>query len=314
MNDLSEPLTAWERRVFERLAKDAFTEHRSARRWRIFFKLLWFGAIFWMLLLTSPTEWFTNIKESRSHTAVVSIKGIIMEAAEASAENIIPALQHAFEDKSAKGIILQINSPGGSPVQAGYVYDEIVRLRKQNPDKKIYAVVNDVCLSGGYYIASAADEIYVDKASLVGSIGVLLNGFGFVDTLKKLGVERRLLTAGKHKGILDPFSAINLEDQKFVQKTLEVVHKQFIKSVEEGRGKRLKGSEEVFSGLFWTGEQAIELGLADGLGSPESVAREQIGEKKLVEYMTHPNWYENFAKRMGMTFTQTLESSWKNLF
>lgn len=304
-----EPLTAWERKAFEKLSKDIIHEHRSTRRWRAFFRMLSFAALFWLLLIISPQNWFTpeTITESRSHTAVVTIKGIIMDTSDASAENIIPSLQNAFKDKNTKGILLNINSPGGSPVQAGYIYDEIIRLKKLYPNTKVYAVVTDMGLSGGYYIAAAADEIYVDKASLVGSIGVLMNGFGFVDTLKKLGIERRLITAGENKGIFDPFSPVKPQDQQFIQKTLNVVHQQFIKCVKEGRGERLKPSPDTFSGLFWTGEQAIELGLADKLGSPEYVAREVIGEKRIVEFMPKREWIERFAEQLGASTGQALQ-------
>jgi len=219
---------------------------------------------------------------------------------------LVSGLRRAFKDKNTAGVILRINSPGGSPVQSGYVYDEIKRLRKKYPDIKLYAVVTDICASGGYYIASAADEIYADKASIVGSIGVLMDGFGFVDTMKKVGVERRLLTAGKHKGILDPFSPLKPSEVKHVQRLLDSIHQQFIDAVKAGRGDRLADDPQLFSGLFWNGEEGLKLGLVDGLGSSSYVAREIIGEEKVVDYTARPNYFDRFAERIGATMANVL--------
>jgi len=288
----------WERGVLNRLAFASLNEQRRSRRWGIFFKALAFIYI-GALLFYMPLQWSTKTISSGKHTALIDIEGAIAVNTEANADTIVTGLRAAFKHKNTKAVILRINSPGGSPVQAGYVYDEIRRLRKKHQDIKLYAVISDVCASGGYYIAAAADEIYADKASLVGSIGVLMNGFGFVDALEKLGVERRLLTAGEHKGILDPFSPVKKEELKHVQGMLDGVHKQFITVVKEGRGDRLKDSPEIFSGLFWNGEEGVELGLVDGLGSSGYVAREIIGVEKIVDFTVRENFYDRFADRIG---------------
>jgi protease-4 len=260
--------------------------------------LIWIGliaALVWALV-TQP-----SVPKSTSHvthTAMVSIKGEIAEKGESSAENILPAMRSALDDSGSKALVLLINSPGGSPVQAGLINDEIRRLRKKH-GKPIYAVVEDTCASAAYYIASAADKIYVDKASIVGSIGVLMDGFGFVDTLDKLGVERRLMTAGANKGFLDPFSPQTDEQRKFAQVMLDQIHQQFINVVKQGRGDRLKENAEMFSGLFWTGEQSLQLGLADAYGSLDSVARDVVKAEEVVDYSTKDNIAERVAKRFG---------------
>jgi protease-4 len=233
------------------------------------------------------------------HTAVVDIKGVIAHDAKASAENVIKGIRNAFKHKNTKGVILRINSPGGSPVQAGYINDELVRLKKKYPKIKVYAVVTDICASGGYYIAVAADQIYVDKASIVGSIGVLMNGFGYVDVLEKIGVERRLMTSGEHKALMDPFSPQKEFDRSHMQSMLDRIHKQFIDTVKQGRGKRLKQDDKIFSGLFWTGEESISLGLADGVGSSSYVAREIVGAEKMIDFTKSEDMFELFAKKMG---------------
>jgi protease-4 len=233
------------------------------------------------------------------HTAVVEIDGIIGPDQKASADNVIEGLRDAFEHKKTKGVIVRINSPGGSPVQSGYIYDEIRRLRKEHEDIPVYAVVTDLCASGGYYVASAADEIYVDRASLVGSIGVLLNGFGFTGTMEKLGVERRLLTAGEHKGLFDPFSPVEESEVEHLERILEQLHDQFIERVREGRGDRLNGGEELFSGLIWSGERSVELGLADGIGSASYVAREIVEAEKLVDFTRKEDLMQRLAERLG---------------
>ena len=252
------------------------------------------------------------------HTAVVNIDGVIADDTKASADNVIKGIRSAFKHKNTKALILRINSPGGSPVQAGYINDEIVRLKKKYPNIKVYAVVTDICASGGYYIAVAADQIYVDKASIVGSIGVLMNGFGYVDTMDKLGVERRLLTAGEHKALMDPFSPQKEFDRSHMQAMLDQIHRQFIETVKQGRGKRLKQDEKIFSGLFWTGEQSISLGLADGLGSSSYVAREIVGAENMVNFTKKEDMFELFAKKMGTGAASALSGAvglgkWMNL-
>lgn len=290
--------TAWERDVLNRLVFAALDEQRRARRWSIFFKGLMFLYLFALLALLMPDEWGGSAKLGR-HTALVEVKGIIADGTEASADNIITGLRKAFEDKHTAGVILRINSPGGSPVQSGYVYEEIKRLRAKYPEIRLYAVVSDMCASGGYYIAAAADSIYANKASVVGSIGVLMNGFGFVDAMDKLGVERRLLTAGEHKGFLDPFSPSRPEDVAHIKTILNDIHTQFITAVKEGRGQRLKDDPLVFSGLVWTGEQGVELGLVDGLASASQVAREVIGAENIVDFTPRSHYFEKLAANLG---------------
>lgn len=300
----------WQADVINRLAFAAVNEQRRSRRWSIFFKGLLFAYFLFILIMAYlPNEPGTSkLGRAGSHTALVEVQGVIAAGADASADNIIRGLRDAFKEKNAKAIILRINSPGGSPVQAGYVYDEIKRLRKKYKNKKIYAVVTDVCASGGYYIAAATDEIYADKASIVGSIGVLMNGFGFTKAMDKLGIERRLYTAGKSKGFLDPFSEPKKEDEKHIKGLLNTIHQQFISVVKEGRGKRLKDNEKIFTGLIWTGEESVELGLTDGLGSSSFVAREIIEAEKIIDYTPRPNYLDRFADRLGVAMTKILES------
>ena len=287
----------WEREAIEKLLLADVRERRAARRWRIVRSLLWmllFGALIWLLFSDAlPTS-----TPATPHTAMVAIKGEIADEAEASAEFVLPALRSAMEDKGAQALVLLINSPGGSPVQAGLIHDEVRRLRALH-DKPVYAVVEESCASAAYYIAAAADRIYVDKASLVGSIGVLIDGFGAVGALEKLGVERRLLTAGENKGFLDPFSPQSEAHRAHAQRMLDQIHQQFIDVVRQGRGERLKETPDMFSGLFWTGEQAVQLGLADQLGSLDMVAREVVKAEKLVDYTNTQNFAERFAKRLG---------------
>jgi len=290
----------WERELLEKLATASIKEQRRARRWGIFFKLLTFAYLVTVLILWLPDNLSdAAIKSAKEHTAVIEIKGVIADDSEASADNVVTALRSAYEDKKTKGVILRINSPGGSAVQAGYINDEIRRLKEKHPKIPVYAVVTDMAASGGYYIAVAADEIYVDKASIVGSIGVLMSTFGFERSMEKLGVERRLLTAGEHKGILDPFSPMKSEEKQHIQNMLDQVHQQFIQAVRDGRGDRLKESSDIFSGLFWSGEESIKVGLADGLGSSSYVARELIGAETLVDYTRSEDLLERFAKRIG---------------
>lgn len=296
----------WQEEVLTRLAFGALEEQRRARRWGIFFKLLlllYLSALLWVLYM--PAQDGAALAGGR-HTALVDIDGTIAANTDASAEHVIAGLRRAFAAHNAAGIILRINSPGGSPVQAGYINDEIRRLRAAHPDKPVYAVISDMCASGGYYVAVAADAIYANKASLVGSIGVLMNGFGFTGAMDKLGIERRLYTAGAHKGFLDPFSPVQPEDVTHVRQMLEAIHQQFIDVVKQGRGDRLKGGKELFSGLVWTGERARELGLVDALGSPGYVAREVIGAEHIVDYTPQPNYLEQLTDRLGVSFAGAL--------
>jgi protease-4 len=299
MSEIDKPAPAnWEREVLEKLAMSAIQEQRRSRHWSILFKTLGFLYLFIVLFLAAG--WFggDGVAIPKEHTALVDLQGVIASD-EASADTIISSLQGAFDDKKTKGVILRINSPGGSPVQAGQIYDEIKRLRAKHPKTPLYAVVDDICASGGYYVAAGADKIFVDKASIVGSIGVLMDGFGFTQTMEKLGVERRLLTAGENKGFLDPFSPVDPEQQVFAKQMLEEIHGQFIAVVREGRGKRLKETPEMFSGLVWSGEKSIELGLADDLGSIESVARDVIKAEDIVDYTQQDSIVDRIAGRLG---------------
>jgi protease-4 len=300
---------SWEKRVLEKLALSSLEEQRRARRWGIFFKSLTF--IYLSILLFYWLGWSSqsDMSISGKHTALVDLRGVISPDTIGSAENINAGLQHAFKDKKTQGVILRINSPGGSPVQSGYINDEIRRLRAEYPDIPLYAVVEDICASGGYYIASAADKIFVDKASMVGSIGVLMNGFGFTGVMEKLGIERRLLTAGENKAFLDPFSPTNIEQEKYARKMLGEIHRQFIEVVRQGRGQRLKEDPEIFSGIMWTGEKSVELGLADAMGSADYVAREVIKAEHIVDYTTREGFAERFAKRLGGVTAEALIGS-----
>ena len=294
----------WERGVLERLALATLDEQRRARRWGIFFKLF-FAAYLVVVLVMLVGERGSKSLASR-YTALVELEGAISADTQASADNVITGLRAAFEGKNTVGVVIRANSPGGSPVQAGYIYDEIVRLREKHPKIPVYAVITDVCASGCYYAVAAADKIYADKASVVGSIGVLMNGFGFVEGMKKLGIERRLLTAGEHKGILDPFSALKPEDRAHAQKLLNRIHQQFIDRVREGRGEALKESKDMFSGLFWTGEDALSMGLVDEIGSASYVAREVIGAEEIVDFSQRENVFDRFAKRFGMAMAEKI--------
>ena len=299
---MSEPTPNWEREVLEKLALSAIQEQRRSRHWSILFKTLGFLYLFIVLFLVAG--WFgsdgVSIKE---HTALVDLQGEIASD-KASADTVIASLQSAFDDKKTKGVVLRINSPGGSPVQAGQIHDEIKRLRALHPDIPLYVVVDDICASGGYYVAVAADKIFVDKASIVGSIGVLMDGFGFTQTMQKLGVERRLLTAGVNKGFLDPFSPVDPKQEAYAKQMLEEIHGQFINVVKSGRGNRLKETPEMFSGLVWSGEKSIQLGLADGFGSVGSVARDVIKAKDVVDYTQHEGLAERLIGRLGVTMAK----------
>ncbi|MES1982586.1 MAG: S49 family peptidase [Pseudomonadota bacterium] len=296
---MSEPNSNWERSVLEKLAMSAIQEQRRARRWSIFFKILGFGYLFITLALFMGWVGGKSEKLGGKHTALVELSGVISSDGAASADNVIAGLQEAFKDKHTQGVIMRINSPGGSPVQSGYINDEIRRLRIKYPAIPLYVVVEDMCASGGYYVAAAADKIFVNKASLVGSIGVLMDGFGFTGTMEKLGVERRLLTAGENKGFMDPFSPRNPAHEAFTKTMLAEIHQQFIDVVRQGRGKRLKENPDIFSGLFWSGQKSIELGLADEMGSVESVARDVIKAEDIVDYTTHEGIADRLAKKLG---------------
>lgn len=349
----------WEFDILNRLAFATLNEQRRARRWGIFFKLLLFIYLITFLFLLNPkwSQFMGDLEGEVSdseYTALIELQGVIASDTEANATTIISGLRRAFKDENAKGIILRINSPGGSPVQAGQINDEIKRLREKHPEKPLYVVVTDLCASGGYYIAAAADKIYADKASLVGSIGVLMNGFGFVEALEKLGIERRLMTAGEYKGALDPFSPMQEEVVAHIQKLLDGIHAQFINVVKEGRKRSFRFSPEqlttaeseeneedeavkdekkdkkeadkdkqvqekliaekdkllenelLFSGMIWTGEEAVKLGLVDELASASHVAREVVGAEKLKDFTPKPNYLDRFAERLGSTAADTL--------
>lgn len=289
---------AWQHDLINRLAFASLVEQRRARRWGVFFK---FGVLLYLVAVTIiyiPISLFQAPKPDK-HTALIDVRGIISDQTDASADRVVSGLRKAFKDKNTAGVIVRINSPGGSPVQAGYINDEILRLRKEHPKIPLYAVITDICASGGYYVAAAADRIYASKSSMVGSIGVLMNGFGFVGAMEKLGVERRLLTAGEHKGLLDPFSPTNPEEVSHVQKLLDQIHAQFVDVVKRGRGDKLKNETNLFSGLIWTGEEGISLGLVDALGSSSYVAREVIGAEDIVDFTATRSYLEMLAERFG---------------
>lgn len=297
----------WERDALKQIGFELLREQRRARRWNIFFRLFFLLYLVALLLFAVPSCQIGKKSAVGSHTALVKIDGVIAEGSPASAEQIVDGLRTAFEAPGVAGIILQINSPGGSPVQAGIVNDEIKRLRELHPDIPLYAVVGDVCASGAYYVAVAAEQIFVDKASMVGSIGVLIDSFGFTGTMEKLGVERRLYTAGESKGFLDPFSPEQPREIAHVRKLLDEVHGQFIRVVQEGRGDRLADDPRLFSGLVWSGEQSIALGLADATGSVHSVARDVIGAENLVDYTPQQGLFARLANQLGASLAQQLE-------
>ncbi len=299
---------SWERDVMQRFVFESLREQRRARRWGIFFKLA-FGAYLLVLLLMSlPTGEMASFFGAGRVTAVVNVDGLIADGLPASADNVIAGLRAAFEHAATQGVIVRINSPGGSPVQAGYINDEIYRLKAKYPDTPVYAVIRDICASGGYYIAAAADEIYADKASIVGSIGVRMDGFGFVEALDKLGIERRLLTAGEHKGFLDPFSPLNDTEVAHVSGLLGEIHQQFVNTVKKGRKDRLKPTPELYSGLVWTGEKSLEIGLVDALGSSGYVAREIIGAEDMVDFTPHQGVLDQLARRLGTEVSAALRA------
>ena len=296
---------AWQ--LLEKTLLASVQEQRRSRRWGIFFKSLTFLYLIGALFLLSPLSTLDGAAATgKPHTALIEIRGTIADRQEASADNLVTSLRRAFKDAQTRAVVLRINSPGGSPVQSGYVYDEIRRLRALHPDIPVYAVSADIGASGAYYIAAAADEIYADKASLVGSIGVTAAGFGFVETLDKLGVERRTYTAGEHKAFLDPFQPEREDEREFWQGVLQTTHQQFIEQVQKGRGERLKDHPDLFSGLVWSGEQAVDLGLVDGLSSASAVARDLVGAEELVDFTHRESPFQRFSRQLGTSMGDTL--------
>lgn len=308
-NSSGRPGNDREWRLIEKMLMSIQDDSRRQRRWTIFFRILTFAYLFLLLVLFMPGKGSVHVPASGDeHTALVEISGVIADGSEASADTIVTGLRDAFEAEKAQAVVMRINSPGGSPVQSGYVYREIQRLREKYPEKKVYAVISDIGASGAYYIASAADEIYADQASIVGSIGVIMAGFGFTDAIDKLGVERRVMTAGENKALMDPFAPVNAGEQKHVQAMLDEIHGQFIDAVKSGRGDRLKAEAhpEIFSGLFWTGEQALELGLVDGLASSGQVARDVVGAEDIVDYTPRPDPLRKLLGRFGASIGEGL--------
>jgi protease IV len=296
----------WQKEVIEKLAMASLKEQKATRRWSVFFKILLF--IYLFTLLAYAVGWV--VKDGKAaigeHSALINITGVIMPGGEVNADAVIGSLTDAYDNKGTKGIILRINSPGGSPVQAGMINEEIMRQKQLHPAIPVYAVVEDICASGGYYIAAAADKIFVDKASIVGSIGVLMDGYGFTGAMEKLGIERRLLTAGENKAMLDPFSPVKPEHEAYAKKMLNEIHEQFKTIVRNGRGDRLKETSETFSGLFWSGEESINIGLADAFGSADFVAREVIKQKEIVDFTQQDSFADRFAKRLGASIAKHL--------
>ena len=295
----------WQQQTIEKLALSSLEEQKKTRKWGILFKTLTF--IYLFITLFAILGWFGEGKSTSSpHTAIIDLNGVIEAGGEVNADSVISSLKDAYDSSGTKGIILRINSPGGSPVQAGIINDEIRRQKALHPKIPVYVVVDDICASGGYYIAVAADKIFVNKASIIGSIGVLMDGYGFTEVMKKVGVERRLMTAGENKGMLDPFSPVNPKQQAYAQTMLNEVHEQFKAVVRQGRGTRLHETPEIFSGLFWSGEQGIKLGLADALGSADYVAREVIKQEDMIDYTYQETVVDRFAKRLGASMAKSI--------
>ncbi len=296
----SNNVSSKEWKLIEKMVSSLGVEQRRARRWGIFFKLITFLYLFALFGLMAQGLGDASLGMSTPHTALVDVRGVIADEEPASADIVVTGLRAAFKAEGSKAVVLRINSPGGSPVQSGYIYDEIKRLRTLYPAKPLYAVITDIGASGAYYIAASADQIYADKASLVGSIGVVAGGFGFVDTMEKLGVERRIYTAGQHKGFLDPFSEEKTDEVEFWGSVLSSTHEQFISKVKEGRGERLSITDKTFSGLIWNGEQALGMGLIDGLGSAGFVAREIVQAEEIVDYTSQPDPFQQFTESLGI--------------
>jgi protease-4 len=306
MSENEQNSSNWEREVLEKLAFQSLKEQKRNRFWSVFFKSLTFIWLFLMLFYMLNWIGGTSGNSAEDHTALIDIQGEIGAQDQVNADSVVSSLHDAYDNKHTKGVILRINSPGGSPVQAGIINDEIKRQRTLHPEIPVYAVVEDICASGGYYIAVAADKIYVDKASIIGSIGVLMDGFGFTGAMEKFGVERRLMTAGENKAMLDPFSPVNPKHKVLAQAMLNEVHQQFIHVVREGRGDRLKETPETFSGLFWSGEAGIKMGLADELGSYEYVAREVIKQENIVDFTASEGLADRVARKFGASMTQSM--------
>lgn len=296
----------WEKNILEKIATQGIQEQKRSRRWGIFFKLLTFVYLFALLIMIIPSKDNGYGKSGEKHTAIVNLKGVIAPNTEASADKVVSGLRNAFKNKNTAGVILRINSPGGSPVQSGYIYDEILRLREKYPEIPLHAVISDIGASGGYYVAAAAENIYVNQSSIVGSIGVRMDNFGVVEAMKKLGIERRTLTAGENKALLDPFSPTNPEVTRHLKTLLNNIHNQFINAVKVGRGDRLKEIEGMFSGLIWTGDQSVELGLADQEASASYVAREIIGVENVVDFTIRPDFFERFSESVGVKIAHIL--------
>ena len=303
-NEINPQDSNWQQQTIEKLALSGYKEQRSARRWSIFFKLLTFAYLGFLLIMAFG--WFGGKNSAAPHTALIDVNGVIEAGGAVNADSFISSLHDAYDSSGTKGIILRFNTPGGSPVQAGIINDEIKRQKALHPKIPVYGVVEDICASGGYYIAVATDKIYVDKGSIVGSIGVLMDGYGFTEVMKKVGVERRLLTAGENKAMLDPFSPVNEKHKAYAQTLINEVHEQFKTVVRNGRGARLKETPETFSGLFWSGEQSIKLGLADALGSADYVAREVIKQEDIIDYTTQETVVDRFAKRFGASMAKSI--------
>ena len=295
----------WERELIERLALDSLAEQRRTRRWNLVFRFAWLAFLVTLAVLWMEPQWLHPENGGR-HSALVEISGVISDEGDANADHIVAGLRAAFEDSDTAGVIMRINSPGGTPVQAGDINDEIVRLRALHPDTPVYAVISDIAVSGGYYVAAAADAIYASRSSMVGSIGVLMDGFGFVDAMHKLGVERRLITAGEHKGFMDPFSPSTDEELAHLRAMLAEVHDEFIEVVKRGRGDRLADGADIFSGLIWTGAQGKKLGLVDAFGSSSYVAREVIGAEDIVDFTLRPSHLDAITDRLGAGIARTL--------
>ncbi|XYJ11566.1 S49 family peptidase [Telluria sp. B2] len=289
----------WERETLEKLVFATIKERRAARRWSIFFRLAFLIVLVVGLWTYLGLSFGSDDENLGRHTALIEINGEIEAEGSGSADNVIPSLNKAFSDAGSAAVVMRIDSPGGSPVQAGIIVDEIRRLKKGYPDKPLYVVVDEICASGGYYIAAAADKIYVNKASIVGSVGVLMDSFGFTGTMEKLGVERRLMTAGANKGFLDPFSPQSEKHRAHAQEMLNEIHQQFISVVRAGRGARLKETPETFSGLYWTGAKAVDMGLADGFGTVDTVARDIVKAEDIVDYTAHEGLPERVLKKFG---------------
>ena len=299
----------WKREALETLFFNTLKEQRAKRRWSVFFKLLFFILLIGFLIILWPNSAnLSNSNKTKAHIGLIDIRGIIDSSAPANADNIIEGLQNAFDDKTTQAVILRINSPGGSPVQASQIYREIRYLQTKHPNIKTYAICDDLCASAAYYIASASDAIYANPASLVGSIGVLMDGFGFAETMKKLGIERRLIIAGTHKGFLDPFSPEKPDEKKIAENMLGDVHQQFINAVKEGRGSRLKENSELFSGLAWSGQEALPLGLIDGFGDLASLSRDLIKDKNIVDYTVKPGLLQQLSDRIGASFAEKIST------